>query len=117
MLDMRRSFTQVASLHFIAMLLLLLPHPSPAQTTPSADQVELFRNMTPEQQDAILKQLSGGGGNGSSPEGDLQGQGQGAGRQSSSNSTDLNKRRQSNSRSPLPGEQQSLIPLLKPEDW
>jgi len=112
MLDMRRSFMQLAGLLCAAMLIFLLPSRSSAQNTPTptADQIELFRNMTPEQQDAILKQLTGGGGNGTSAEGD-----QGTGRQSSS--TDLNQRRQPSARTPLQGEQQSLIPLLKPEDW
>ena len=31
-----------------------------AQAVPTADQIQIFQSLTPEQQDAILKQLGGG---------------------------------------------------------
>jgi hypothetical protein len=116
MLDMRRSFTRLASLFLTAVLLILVPYESDGQSTPSADQIELFRNLTPDQQDAILKQLSGSGSTGTGTSGssststgtDLQGQS----RQSNQNPND----QQRNPRS-AQGQQQPLIPLIKGDDW
>ncbi len=83
--------------------------------TPSADQIEMFRNLTPEQQDAILKSL--GGGSGTSTGGGLTGSG------TSNQATD---RQQQEQQQPRPqtdqeraerDEQGGLIATFKADDW
>jgi protein involved in polysaccharide export with SLBB domain len=82
-----------------------------AQTAmPSADQLEMLRNLTPEQREAILGQLSGGGGSGASAAGG-NGRGDAAG----------GKRDRTGERTDREGE--ALLagfppetPVLKPED-
>src|SRR5262245_2632524 len=52
---------------------LFLSSPATAQTpTPTADQLELLKNLTPEQREAIMQQVLGGGG-GSSTSGGVTG--------------------------------------------
>src|SRR5262245_45652359 len=40
----------------------MLPAPHAAAQTPSPDQIEMFRNLPPEQQQAILESMNKGGG-------------------------------------------------------
>jgi polysaccharide biosynthesis/export protein len=88
---------------------------SPTTGVPTADQIEIFRNLTPEQQDAILKQLGGGGtgtgtGIGSTTMGTL-----GTDRQAQQE-----RLRQSlgTEQQPAPSEQEDrLFPTLKADDW
>src|ERR1700730_3544058 len=83
--------------------------------TPSADQIDMFRNLSPDQQDAILKQLGGGGGAGG-----LSGLGSSsssADRQGQANQRDNQDNIQGRSRRGTDEEPEPLIPVLKAEDW
>nr|WP_298725168.1 SLBB domain-containing protein [uncultured Steroidobacter sp.] len=46
---------------FVCLLFAVTLSPSAVAQTPSADQIEMFQNMTPEQQRAILEAMGGGG--------------------------------------------------------
>jgi protein involved in polysaccharide export with SLBB domain len=107
---MRRPFMRLAGFLGAAMLAFLTVQPLHAQSVPSADQIELFKNLSPEQQDAILKQLTGGGsGNSSSGlSGDQRNQ--------KGNQSDQAQQNQSSSRRFNDEDQAPLIPVLKPED-
>lgn len=88
--------------------------------TPSADQIEMFKNLTPEQQQAILQSLGGSGGLGGlgglsglgSSTGGLQGQ---SGRNTDNQGNLLNN----NARRPSEEdeEKEPLIPVLRADDW
>jgi polysaccharide biosynthesis/export protein len=54
-----------ASLHFAPSSI------AQTATTPSADQLEMLRNLTPEQQQALLRQITGGGSRANGSSGDL----------------------------------------------
>ena len=58
----RRRFAPIFGTAIVAIGLLLLPAYGPAQQTDLSQQVQLFNSMTPEQQQAILQRLGGGGG-------------------------------------------------------
>jgi polysaccharide export outer membrane protein len=86
--------------------------------TPTADQIEVFRNLGQDQQDAILRQLAGGG----SSSGGLGGSSTGLG----SSSATLGQSQQDRLRQGQGNEQQRatpdeerepLIPVMKGEDW
>jgi len=86
---------------------------------PSADQIEIFRSLSPDQQDAILKQL----GSGASGGGALGGLSSGGGerqqgdRERPRNQQDLNDQARIQNRSDS-GETNSLgIPTLTNDDW
>src|SRR5260370_6870781 len=78
--------------------------------TPTADQIEIFRSLTPEQQDAILRQLGGGG---TGIGGATSGQGQTGQRQGQIPESDLERMQKSR----VEGEEvEPLIPVLKGDD-
>ncbi|MDB6102007.1 MAG: hypothetical protein JWO52_2006 [Gammaproteobacteria bacterium] len=81
---------------------------------PSSDQIDMFRNLTPEQQDAIFKQL--GGGTGSST-----GAGAGGGTSSQGGTTTDRQAQQDRQRETeqerADREESSLIATFKPDDW
>jgi protein involved in polysaccharide export with SLBB domain len=79
---------------------------------PSADPLEIFRNLTPEQQDAILRQLGGAGTTGGAASaGERQRQ---IDRQRQGQETDQERAL----RSLIQGEEvEPIIPVLKGEDW
>src|SRR5882672_6951090 len=62
MLETRRLFMRLAIVLIAASSAFMGVPSSLAQTTsPSADQIEMFGNLTPEQQDAILQRVGGSG--------------------------------------------------------
>jgi polysaccharide export outer membrane protein len=62
---MRRPFVLLAALALVAGVLLAPLQPAHAQSdSSSSDLMDIFQNLSPEQQDTILKQLGGGGGAG-----------------------------------------------------
>ena len=84
-------------------------------TVPSAEQIDVFKSLTPEQQDAILRQMGGAGGSlGSAGTGSSTGERQGQAGQRSGQETD-----QDRAQRPLAeGEEtQRGVPVLKGEDW
>ena len=110
---LRRPSVLLAGLLFLATALSGLADRAYAQAvTPSAEQIDMFRNLSPEQQDAILKQLGGGAGG-------LSGLGSSSGdRQGSQRSGDNQDNNQGRSRGSGDGEEaEPLIPVLKAEDW
>lgn len=105
-----------ACLLFAASLLLGGSRAVGQSVTPTPEEMQLFQQMSPEQQQAILGQLGIGGGNSQrSDNGGLERQ-----------PTDLNRnRRQTDTRRARPGEEgaegeeqrEPIIPILKDEDW
>ena len=79
--------------------------------TPSADEIEIFRSLSPEQQDAILKQLGGGGGAGSNSNG-LGRPSQTGERQQQDNEEERPQGQRAEGE-----EDQTRIPTLTGEDW
>lgn len=91
-----------------------------ASVTPSADQIEAFRNLSPEQQQAILQSLGGGGG-GLSGLGGLSGAGGLSGTQRQ-NALGVNGALEDNlanrtKPSDEDEEKEPAIPILRGEDW
>jgi len=90
--------------------------------TPSADQIEMFKNLSPDQQQSILQTLGGSSGAGASGLGGLSGL---LGGSSSSGSrlgqnSDLLESLSSRNRRPSEqdeGAQEPLIPVFKADDW
>jgi polysaccharide biosynthesis/export protein len=112
---MRRRFRVLAGFLFAALSLFSLADRVYGQTpTPTADQIEMFRNLTPEQQDAILRQLGGGLGTGALGTGSSTGTGTGVLQQRPGQLQEMDQLRR-----PLAeGEEiEPLIPVLKGEDW
>lgn len=101
---------------------LLVSHSERAQGqstgVPNAEQIQMFQNLTPEQQDAILKQLGGGGVGGL---GGLGSSSSGGGRQGlAGDRTDQGSDQSLTQRQRGQGdgeEAEPLIPVLKGEDW
>lgn len=103
-----------------AVILAVGCRPGEAQVSPSTDQIEMFRNLTPDQQEALLRALGGSAGasGGLSTSGALGAQF--PDRQSQ-------EQQRGNNRSGLAGpdeersspdeEQQPRIPVMKSEDW
>jgi polysaccharide biosynthesis/export protein len=122
---MQRSFAVLAVMVLgIGALFGLAQQARGQAATPSADQIELFRNLSPDQQDAILKQLGGStsGGNGSGGLGALGGLGSGTGQSNADRQAqDLQRQNQQGSTSDQSknneDENQPRIPVLKGEDW
>jgi polysaccharide biosynthesis/export protein len=91
-----------------------------AQTaaTPSADALQLFQNLTPDQQDAILRQLGGSAGGlpglGGTGAGTNARPGQTAGER---NATPENEQATEQRPSPEGEEAEPAIPVLKAQDW
>ena len=88
---------------------------APQAITPSADQLELLRNLTPEQRDALLRQVTGGGTSGSSTSRDRDT----TERDRSNRDTDRNTTSDLDSARNGPADATSLqpkIPLLKADD-
>jgi protein involved in polysaccharide export with SLBB domain len=86
---------------------------------PSTDQIEMFRNLTPDQQDAILKQL-GGGATGGSMGGSLGGGATGSltgDRQGTQSDRTRQETEQERADRMDREDLQPLIPLFKPDDW
>ena len=89
--------------------------------TPSADQIQMFQNLTPDQQQAILQSLGGSGG--------LGGASSGQGQQNGSTNFRLDQSRQNadnndeslNNRNRRPSEddeeKEPAIPVLRADDW
>jgi len=90
--------------------------------TPSSDQIEMFRNLSPDQQQAILQSLGGAGSGGL---GALTGLGSGAGGLSSQSAAAQQAQRENqenlNNRMRKPSdedeEKEPLVPVLKGDDW
>ncbi len=97
-----------------------LSRPTHAQTAavPSADQIEMFRNLTPDQQDAILKQLGAGGATGAAG---AAGAVSGAGGDRSLQADRQQQKRADSyeERNPFSPEEERepAIPVLRGEDW
>jgi polysaccharide export outer membrane protein len=90
--------------------------------TPSADQIEIFRNLTPDQQDAILRQMGGGGSGSGGGLGGLGGLGNSSGANDSSDRQNQRDRQRQGlgndqDRTPSDEEQEPLIPVMKADDW
>lgn len=86
---------------------------------PSADQIEIFRSLSPDQQDAILKQLGGNGGSGSGGLGGLSSGGNDRLQQNDRqrNQQDTNDQGRGQNRVDT-GETNALgIPILTNDDW
>ena len=118
---LRRPFGPLAGLLFGFLALWLLAASAHAQNSslssmsPSSDNMlQMLQGMTPEQQQAILGNLSGGGlgGTGTSQFGGLQGQGL-------TNQAQLEQLQQQMSirQKRLQEQQQPLVPILKGGDW
>jgi hypothetical protein len=126
MLWLQRSFITMAAF-FLGAGLLWAPAPAAlAQSTgqgaavPTPDQIEIFRNLTPEQQDAILKQLGGSGSGGSL--GGLGGLGglssSGTDRQSTSDRQEQNQANdQAGNGSGDQQQQRGGIPVIRADEW
>src|SRR5688500_18804703 len=94
----------IRTLWFGLLLLVACVVPAAAQS-PMGDQLELFRNLSPEQQQALLQQLGGQNGTGRQDRGSLE---QGDSDRQASDSADAERRRRSRRE-----EQEPLIPVLK----
>ena len=99
------------ALLFLALLSSFLPTQGTygQQTAPSSDQLEIFRNLTPEQQDAILRQLGGTGVGTGATSVDRQGQ--------TERQRQMETERAQTQRAPVGEEVEPLIAALKAEDW
>ena len=94
-----------------------------ASGTPSADQIEAFRNMSPDEQQAILQAVGGGGGLGAL--GGLSGAGGLTGATSGSNPSGRPTQNQDyssfNTRDRRPSDEdeeaEPMIPVLRGDDW
>lgn len=83
---------------------------------PSSEQMEMLRNLTPEQREAILGQLSGGGGSMSGANG-AAASGRANGRsESAAGERDRVSTRSGRAGEPLQGDLATEPPVLKPED-
>src|SRR4029077_19188517 len=112
MREMRRPFVLRTGFLFAFLSLFSLGERAYGQTgMPTSDQIEIFRSLTPEQQDAILRQLGGGG---TGIGGAVPGQGQTGQRQGQIPESELERAQ----RSRVEGEEvEPLIPVLKGDDW
>ena len=92
-----------------------------ASITPSADQIEMFRNLSPEQQQAILQSLGGGGGGLSALGGSLGGLGGASGTERQNafglGGSTLDNLANRNKPSDEDEEKEPSIPVLRGEDW
>lgn len=111
---LRRPSVLLAGLLFLATALCGLTVRVYGQAvTPTPEQIDMFRNLPPDQQDAILKQLGGGGTGGLSGLGSSSGgQGQANQRDNQDNIQNRSRRGSADGEEPEP-----LIPVLKGEDW
>jgi polysaccharide export outer membrane protein len=123
MFRIQRSFALLAALLLGAGLIAPLPRATAqVATTPSPDQIEMFRNLTPDQQDAILRQL-GGGGSSSGALGGSTGLGSSSGSSDRQSQQDRQRQGQGQAqaneqdRVPADEEREPLIPVMKGEDW
>jgi len=121
MLRLKRLFVLLAA-SILTFLGMSLPSPRAlGQQTgvPSTDQIEMFRNLSSDQQDAILRQL-GGGNSSSSGLGSLGGTGN-TGGMSNDRQGGVSDRQRSNQEADtgaaVDDERQPLIPIIKGEDW
>ncbi len=115
---MQRPFVRLAGLLLIA-LALFSPARAPAQTSSSpTDMLDIFQNLTPDQQSAIMRQLGGGSG--------VLGGTLGRGTSSTDLSGETDRRNEedensvrSSTRRPRTEEEgaEPLIPVLKGDDW
>ena len=88
--------------------------------TPSADQIEMFKNLTPEQQQAIVESLGGGASGGSGSLGALSGLGSSLSTSSGSRtglSTGLLDNATNRRPSDQDEEREPAIPILRGDDW
>jgi polysaccharide biosynthesis/export protein len=87
--------------------------------TPTQDQLDMFRNMSSDQQQNIMRSI--GGALGGSQGGGLSGLGSGSlglgQRQNPDRENQLDSLLQDRTRNPDAEEQEPLIPRLKPDDW
>lgn len=93
-----------------------------SSVTPTADQIEMFRNLSPDQQQAILQSLGGAGGlGGLGGLSGLTGQGSSSGTglagQRGTESQDLYGPNRNRRPSEEDEETEPLIPVLKADDW
>jgi polysaccharide export outer membrane protein len=86
---------------------------------PSADQIDMFRNLSPDQQDAILKAIggSGTGGLGGGAGGLLGGAVSGSQSTDKLGQQDRQQRLETDQEREDREDQQPLIPIFKPDDW
>jgi protein involved in polysaccharide export with SLBB domain len=119
MVWMQRRFTALLASFLVFLVLSAASQQVAAQGTvvPTPEQLELFRNLTPEQQDAILKQVTGSG---AGNLGGLSGLGGSLGTQSQDRQA-LQDRQASQTKSQTEeekgSEEQLRIPVLKSDDW
>lgn len=91
--------------------------------SPSADQIEMFKNLSPDQQQAILQSLGGGSSGGSGISSILSGMGGSSSTSSDRGRSSLNGDQQDNgnNRNRRPSDQdeerEPLIPVLRGDDW
>ena len=121
MRSLRRRLVQLACFCLSMTVFLASSDQALAQSGgPSSDQIQMFQNLTPDQQQAILQSLGGAGGLG----GGLSGQGQQNGsanradqsRQNADNNDDgLNNRNRRPSEDDE--EKEPAIPVLRADDW
>ena len=64
MFRIQRWFALLAGVILGFSLIVPAPRATGQVATPSADQIDMFRNLTPDQQDAILRQMGGGSSSG-----------------------------------------------------
>jgi protein involved in polysaccharide export with SLBB domain len=126
MFRIQRWFALLAGLILGVGLIVPGPRATGQVATPTPDQIDMFRNLSPDQQDAILRQLSGGGGSSS---GGLLGGATGLGGQGGSSSSlglgqsQQDRQRQGQAqgneqdRAQSDEEREPLIPVMKGEDW
>jgi polysaccharide biosynthesis/export protein len=92
-----------------------------ASVSPSADQIEMFRNLSPDQQQAILQSLGGAGGGlgGLSALGGLTGQGAAGSSTAAQQAQRDNQENLNNRRKPSDEDEEAepLVPVLKGDDW
>ena len=92
-----------------------------ASVSPSADQIEMFRNLSPDQQQAILQSLGGAGGGlgGLGALGGPSGQGPGSSSAAAQQAQRENQENLNRNRKPSDEDEETepLIPVLKGDDW
>ena len=111
---LQRSFILLAALLFAVGLLAPGRWLTAQVPTPSPDQIEMFRNLSPDQQDAILRSLGGQGTGGATG---LPGGAAGVGQQSSQGDRTRSQLLNEAQQAPPAEEREPLIPVMKPEDW
>jgi protein involved in polysaccharide export with SLBB domain len=119
---LQRSFTALVTLLVLAGCVLSCERAFAQASGASPDLLQLFQNLTPEQQDTIMKQLGAGGGAGgiSALLGGQSGSGSGSGASNLDRQGTLNRQRESGGQQPQPADEDdeaAALPGLKSDDW